>query len=223
MYNWRKLSIFCLFGEIMRKIISILLAIFMLATLAACETARPVAEPEVPSASEPATTTETTPETAPAQLLLPGMPMEFAFSSGAGAWATVVTVNPDGTFTGNYTDSNMGNTGDGYPNGERYVCDFSGKFTAATKIGDYEYSMKLERLDILGPEKEEIVDGVLIIPADPYGFEDAEEFRLYLPGRPTADLAEAFVRWAGVAASDGAELPFYGLYNVGGQKGFVGD
>lgn len=43
--------------------------------------------------------------------------LTFAFSSGAGAWGTVLTVLEDGSFEGNYHDTNMGDTGEEYPNG----------------------------------------------------------------------------------------------------------
>ena len=44
--------------------------------------------------------------------------MEFYFSSGAGGWATVMTIDADGTFSGNFHDSDMGTTGEGYPYGK---------------------------------------------------------------------------------------------------------
>ena len=42
---------------------------------------------------------------------------EFCFSSGVGGWFTVLYIHEDGSFDGHYQDSNMGVTGEGYPNG----------------------------------------------------------------------------------------------------------
>ena len=43
--------------------------------------------------------------------------LEFWFGSGVGAWCTTLQIQPDGSFEGQYHDSDMGDTGDGYPNG----------------------------------------------------------------------------------------------------------
>ena len=38
-------------------------------------------------------------------------PLEFVFSSGAGAWRTAIVLNQDGSFNGAYLDSDMGDRG----------------------------------------------------------------------------------------------------------------
>ena len=158
---------------------------------------------------------------------LPELPESFVFASGAGAWSTEVHINPDGTFTGYYSDSDMGDVGDDYPNGIQYECRFSGKFTEVKKISDYEYSMKIDFINSEGKvNAENIVDGVKIITTEPYGFAGADEFLLYLPGRDTADLPDEFLEWVCVQNAwrdvDVPDLlPFYGLYNVSGGEGFI--
>ncbi len=73
------------------------------------------------------------------------MPKNFTFASGAGAWATSLKLSEDGSFVGGYHDSDMGDSGDGYPNGTIYVCGFSGKFSDPEPT-EYQniYSMKLQ-------------------------------------------------------------------------------
>ena len=39
---------------------------------------------------------------------------DYAFASGVGGWGTTMTINPDGTFVGQFYDSTMGESGDGY-------------------------------------------------------------------------------------------------------------
>jgi len=147
---------------------------------------------------------------------------EFEFSSGAGGWATIVVIQPDGTFAGNYHDSELGSMGDDYPDGTVYICEFSGKFTELTQVGYCEYSMKLESLTQEGIfEEEEIIDGVKYITSYPYGFDDAEEFRLYLPGKAANEIPE-LNNWAAYGIDPEIEyIDFYGLYNINGQQGFV--
>ncbi len=155
-----------------------------------------------------------------------GLP-EFYFGSGAGAWGTSLTIKPDGSFTGYYTDSDMGDTGPGYPGGTFYECDFSGKFSGARKIGEFEYAMTVESIASEKPVGEEYIeDGVLVIPSAPYGLENAGECRLYLPGRPAKDLPPEFLEWVGglyLLEETPDALPFYGIYSIEDKAGFAGD
>jgi subtilisin family serine protease len=159
--------------------------------------------------------------------ILPDLPPTFIFSIGVGGWSTEVSISPDGTFAGRYSDWEWGETGTGYPNGTLYESIFSGRFGSVTQLGDYEYSMRLEYLDVEGTVGEErVVDGVKVITSDPYGLDYADEFLLYLPGRDTTDLPEEFLYWLSVPlAWDGIPevLPLYGLYNVGGEQGFYSE
>lgn len=145
---------------------------------------------------------------------------EFWFTSGAGGWATILRIGPDGTFSGNFHDSDMGVAGDDYPDGTVYICNFNGKFTSVKKISDYEYSMKCENLMQEGIEgEEEIIDGIKYITSTPYGFDNAGEFRLYLPGKEISELPSEYVDWI-LGLSENESLDFYGLYNVVGKQGF---
>ena len=152
------------------------------------------------------------------------LPETFLFTSGAGGWGTMITLENDGTFTGNYHDSEMGVTGDDYPYGTVYICEFEGRFTDLTRIDDYTYSMRLEELNTYGePGEEYIEDGILYIESDPYGFEDALEFLVYLPGKSISDMDDGFLMWAYMYIDDADKLPdgVYGIYNIGGEEGFV--
>lgn len=150
---------------------------------------------------------------------------EFFFSSGAGGWCTVLYIDEDGTFEGNYHDSDMGSTGEGYPNGTLYYCDFKGSFTEPQKVNDYTYKFQIKEIsfaDEVG--KEENKDGIHYIYSDAYGLDDSEYFFMYLPGTPLAELSEEFLRWIGyyngMEGTTDTELPFYALYNVEQEYGF---
>jgi len=147
--------------------------------------------------------------------------LEFSFSSGTGGWSTEVRIFPDGTFSGFHHDNNLGETGPGYPNGTRYECDFSGKFDKPVKISNYEYRMKCKSLTQKGKKGgKKIVNGVQVIVSGPYGFDDADEFIIYLPGKKVAELPEQFRDWVRYSINGADKLTFYGLYNVKGEMGF---
>ncbi len=98
---------------------------------------------------------------------------QFIFSSGAGGWATELSVNPDGTFSGLYCDDDMGDTGSGYENGTRYECDFTGRFNKKILTGGpLIYKLIIDEMNCEHkPGTEEIIDGVRHIYTEPYGLE----------------------------------------------------
>ena len=149
--------------------------------------------------------------------------LEFYFASGAGGWRTVLQIKEDGSFSGEYSDGDMGSTGEGYPNGTYYYCEFEGRFTQPVKVNDYTYSMKIEEINCENePETKEIIDETLYYYSTPYGLDGAEEVLLYLPDAPTAELPEEYMSWVrnDMVDFDALQLPFYGLYNVTEQNGF---
>ena len=152
--------------------------------------------------------------------------VEFAFSSGVGAWGTVLTIDADGSFSGDYHDSNMGEIGDGYPNGTVYVSQFTGRFTEPEPVNEYTCRFRIESIDLAGePDTSEIADGIRYVNSEPYGLDNAEDLYLYLPGAPISALPEDFIRWYsfnGMDEPSGETLPDYGIYNENAAEGFRG-
>lgn len=148
--------------------------------------------------------------------------LTFWFGSGAGAWGTVVVVHDDGTFEGEYSDTDMGDSGTPYPKGTRYLSRFTGTLSEPLRVNSYTYSVTLEQIELARePDTEEIRDGVKYIYSNPYGLNDAETLLFYLPGAPVRELPEEYTNWArGYGHSIDAELPFYGLYNLKAGQGF---
>lgn len=148
----------------------------------------------------------------------------FSFSSGAGAWCTELTILPDGSFSGLYNDSDMGDTGEGYPDGTRYQSKFHGKFTTPVAKDDHTYQFEIDSIQYdKEPDTEEILDGVKYIYTDVYGLDDAKEIYLYLPDTPVAELPEKYLEWIwylDLSEEAGSTLGTYGLYNVSAQEGF---
>ena len=154
------------------------------------------------------------------------LPVNFTFTSGVGAWSTSITLEIDGTFSGEYHDSDMGDSSENYPSGTIYVCDFSGRFSEIEKVDENSYSMTLEEVSSdYENGKERIENGVRYVSAEPYGVEDGNAFILYLPGTMRDGLNEDFLSWWQYWFLDGEQaetLGLYGLYNVKMGYGFFG-
>lgn len=153
------------------------------------------------------------------------LPKSFIFASGAGAWGTCFNLNPDGTFTGNFHDTDAGICRPEYPKGTVFICSFDGKFTDVKQIDEYSYSMKLDYLNCDGtPEDEYFENGRRYVYSAPRGLEDAEEFMIYLPGAPLANLSEKAMLWVHISADEYTVVPDgrYIIYNVNRESAFIG-
>lgn len=180
------------------------------------------------SGGTPAETAEGSAGSEGAENLFAAMPRDFLLCSGAGGWSTTLTIEADGSFSGVFHDSDMGAADpERFPNGTQYLCEFTGTFTQPEKAGESVWSMGIETLELAHPADgtEEVVDGVRYVYSGPYGLEEAEELRIYLPGTPVEELPE----WAVQAARgpyDWQETPegtlgLYEIYNVNEELGFV--
>lgn len=152
--------------------------------------------------------------------------LEFWFSSGAGGWGTVVTINPDGSFQGHFGDSDMGDTGPGYPGGTYYTCDFTGKFGALERVDEYSFKTKVLELNYDNVSREEIIDEILYIYSEPYGMDDVDDMYFYLPGAPVDSLDPELKEWIYWSLYDwesstmAEELNFIAMYNKNGKEGY---
>lgn len=154
------------------------------------------------------------------------MPNNFTFSSGVGNWFTSVEIASDGTFIGQSSDLNMGEYDETYPNGTIYICDFDGKFSNPQQLNEYTYSTELENINIkepLGTVYYE--DKTKYICSEPFGFDNAKEFMIYLPNTPIDYLPESFYAFISErVGGDSQTLPsnFYCLYNINTEAIFLG-
>ncbi|MBO5278373.1 MAG: DUF1311 domain-containing protein [Lachnospiraceae bacterium] len=150
--------------------------------------------------------------------------LKFVFSSGAGGWATELTIQEDGSFSGEFYDGELGMTSDTYPNGTMYQSDFTGQFTQPVKVNEYTYSMQISSLTYAEEAgTEEIKNGMLFCYSEAYGLDEAENILIYLPGAPLTELPQEFRSWVGyydLSSTTDTELPFYALYNETPQCGF---
>ena len=163
-------------------------------------------------------------ETYESKEIFPMMADEYWYESGAGAWGTVIELSSDGSFVGSYHDSDMGDEGDEYPHGTIYHCDFLGEFTEPEPTDKpYIFTMKLKVLKIENEDKlntEEIIDKTRYVYTTPYGFENADEFLIYLPGAPISEMTEACKYWSNLSGLDKVPTNTYVIYSVGGNIAF---
>lgn len=125
-------------------------------------------------------------EGTPVDALPEDLPEEFTFSSGAGAWRTVLSLLPDGSFTGQYSDWDSGGDPSTYPSGVYYICNFSGTFQNLRQLDDTTYAMTLDTLTAQETEGAQWTEGdTTYIGAAPYGLEGGTTFYLYTPEAST--------------------------------------
>lgn len=140
----------------------------------------------------------------------------YTFSSGAGGWQTVLDLKADGSFTGYYSDYDLGDTGSLNPKGTVYHCEFSGSFSHLTRVDGNSYSMTLDKLVYSTPTSGyEYKDGYLYEYTDAYGLAESKEFKLYLPGTLISRLPTDYQSW-NIAFDNGynGRIRLYGIYNV---------
>ena len=160
---------------------------------------------------------------APASILETMSGLEWTFSSGAGAWSTDLQFQSDGSFTGLFHDSEMGECEDAYPDGTIYVCSFSGRMSFVEQVNGNTWKFRVDELK-KADEEEIIADGIRYVPAEPYGLSKGDTMLLYSPGTPVNFLSEEMQLWAHVLDQETppAELEDWFLSSEANDSGFVG-
>jgi hypothetical protein len=147
----------------------------------------------------------------------------FTFSSGAGGWCTDLYFTENGSFTGDYHDSEMGETGEGYPEGTLYGCVFHGQLSDPVTVDEFTLTAAIAVEANEGQVPEVIADGVRYVTTEPFGVAKAKTVTIYLPGTPVDRLPEAFLPWAHLQeiAPDAKVLPCYAIWSEADEAGFI--
>lgn len=146
----------------------------------------------------------------------------YSFSSGAGGWEDDFDIEKDGYFHGSYHDSDMGDTGEDYPDGIRYYCDYEGHFENIQKVDEYTYKMQMKDITILNDDNEYIADGVKYVPLSPYALSGADEVDIYMPGKPVSEIDEQVQRWLFIDYQEQQDtLDNLALVNVAENQGIA--
>lgn len=150
--------------------------------------------------------------------------LEWSFSSGAGGWSTDMRILPDGSFSGEFHDSEMGEFADEYPNGTVYGCSFTGQLSVIEQADENTWKLRVDALKVDESQPEEAIDdGIRFVYADPYGIVEGDEMALYQPGTPLEGFTEDMLMWAHLLGEERpAELENWFLYSEANDTGFVG-
>ena len=152
--------------------------------------------------------------------------MVWSFCSGAGGWSTDLKIAADGSFTGEFHDSEMGDSAEAYPDGTVYYCAFTGRLSLLGQVDDNTWKVRADEVTQEEPEgKETVEDGCRYISASPYGISAGDEFMLYRPGTSLKDFTDDMKMWAHAWDSGDqapAELEGWFLYSEKNSSGFVG-
>ena len=166
--------------------------------------------------------------------------LDMSFYSGAGAWANDLTLEPDGSFSGEYYDADCLTV---------YVCKYHGRFGDVEKLTGASWRLTLEELELdtgrdVGEEWDEPgggEDAYHYISSEPYGLEGADDTALkpgaqlilYSPEatghEPGTELygAEKLRTWmhGGRREFNSADdiLGCWGLHNLATGQGFFSD
>ena len=144
----------------------------------------------------------------------------FVFSSGAGGWGSSLSIGPNGTFSGDYHDSDMGSTGPGYPGGTISESKVSGQFTRAHQVSPTLYEIDIENLQYEKPVgSSEIKENRKYEYSEAYGISKNTRMAIYLPGTPISSMPEELRLYSyGLIPEDSQTLPVYVIQ--GDMEGF---
>lgn len=162
-------------------------------------------------------------ETADASVFETMAGLEWSFCSGAGGWSTDMKIMADGSFSGEYHDSEMGDSADAYPDGTVYFCSFSGQMSLAEQVDEKTWKIRVDKLEEK-PAEESIADGIRYIPAEAYGLSEGDVMLLYSPGTPVSIFSEDMLLWTHVMEEEETptELTNWFLCSEKNGTGFTG-
>ena len=147
----------------------------------------------------------------------------YYFQVGVGNRYVKIDLNSDGTFTGAYSDTNLGESGSGY-NFTTYYNEFSGSFDGPHSTGTYEYGTYVKNFKLkykVGSsaiKTDEYGQKIRYVYSTPSGIAQRDYFRLFIQGTPTSALPDDFTNYV-MYLSDNY-LPYHAFYNVTGHSVF---
>ncbi len=152
----------------------------------------------------------------------------FIYSHGSGHGVSTLTMGANGSFSGQYKDFRAGETGEEFPKGTVYLCNYTGRFTEASKENNYTYALSVAELSTSAlPGVVVYQDGYRYISTEAFGFENAGVFDLFLAGSYTSEMPECLLNALIIANDWGKGVPLRTadtiLHNRSAHKAFVED
>lgn len=135
------------------------------------------------------------------------LPKEYTFSAGAGGWATQLTIDEDGEYTGDFSDMELGAR-------TIYSCNFHGKLSAPQKVNDHLYKADILSFETDRSSESEVSNGVTYKYVDEgRGFpKDSKSIYIYTPETPLSSIGTDLMSWIHRRTDDPSDtLGFYVL------------
>ncbi len=149
----------------------------------------------------------------------------YELSSGVGAWFTELTVDPDGTFSGYFQDTDMDG---GELDGAAYQATiyggaFSGSLSRPKRADAQELDCTVKELTWEQYEPY-VSDGALRLSSRPSGLNSGDRLCFFMEGARAESLPEGFLVWVRMREGDirWEEMPYAGMYNETADAGFSG-
>ena len=149
--------------------------------------------------------------------------LEWSFSSGAGGWSTEMRLDAEGAFSGEFHDSEMGESATTTPTAPCTTAPSPAR-CPARRMDEHAWSVRVDSLTVESPANEEsIEDDIRYVTAEPYGMSEGDELKVYAPGTPVDALTEEMQMWAHLNLKDDpSALEDWFLYSEANDSGFVG-
>ena len=152
--------------------------------------------------------------------------VNWSFCSGVGGWSTDMRLLPDGSFTGDFHDGEMGETGEDYPMGTVYYCTFYGRLSPVARVDENTWKVKVDFVKLKEtPDTATIEDGIRYVTVDSvYGLAEGDEMLLYAPGTSLDVFTDSMKMWAHVfdLQDKPVTMQDWFLYSPANDTGFVG-
>ncbi|MBR3593423.1 MAG: hypothetical protein IKL44_01990 [Clostridia bacterium] len=187
----------------MKKALCIILSLILIFALAGCGSKTVYFDKELDS--EEAAKKEATTH----------LPLSLRAQNEFTLGVTTLTIDENGKFAGQYSETITNDKADAYPQGTFYSSNFTGEFAGFSVENDYTIELTLYNPKVEGEKNAESIDetvGIRYLNALPKAFEKSEtEFTLFTPEAPKAAVPSGVLSVLPYGTSDNIEL--YVLYN----------
>ncbi len=149
------------------------------------------------------------------------LPLEMHMRYGVGVAYTSITLNADGTFSGEYRATTR-EVGQGYV-GSTKCCTFTGKFKDIKQVSTNEYTMKLDYIKTNKPAGQVwIENNHRYVSTEAHGFENGDVFTFYTANTPKSSVPSDAMGWYNnIHKNSNNTLGCCMLYNPNGGFAFV--
>lgn len=212
----------------MKRLLCIVLLLVFVFALACCDAKKSTSskDEEITTPKETAEKVEKQEPVDIKEEMFPKISSTFIYATGVGAWGETLTISADGSFVGEYHDSDKGSFAPEYMMGTVYKSEYSGVFNDIEKVNDYTYKLSYGALDyVVAPGTEKIADDFKYSYTNSRGLGKTNEVYLYTPDTQVSVLPQVYRDWVVDYCYKKIDdtLGFYGIFNEEAVACFISD